>query len=105
MSESKYTPGPWAVCVPAFGLNVISIEQDAALIEGEPSIIGEIDLSGVGIDDETGAANARLISAAPELLDVASRLVAWSFGRRSLAELDEITREAGEASDRAEGRS
>lgn len=48
---------------------ILSIEQDRdALINEEPSIVAEVDLSGEGIDAEVGLANARLIAAAPDLL-------------------------------------
>lgn len=64
-----YTPGPWIVCEGDSESQTVFIEQDrACLIDEEPSTIGEIDLSGEGIDEITGLANARLIAAAPELL-------------------------------------
>ena len=73
--NSKHTPGPWIVCTVADNDSILSIEQDRShLIDEEPSIIGEIDLQGDGIDEEVGTANAALIAAAPDLLDVAKRL-------------------------------
>lgn len=74
-NQSRYTPGPWIVCTVDGDDSILSIEQDReALVDEEPSIVAEVDLSGDGIDEVAGAANARLIAAAPDLLEALTKL-------------------------------
>lgn len=68
---SRHTPGPWIVCTNDTEPDVVFIEQDAENLaeeHGEPSIVGGIGLTGDGIDEVIGLANATLIAAAPDML-------------------------------------
>ena len=67
MSETKHTPGPWVVKSARSGFYVES-QFDV--------IVDSLDVSGRygAIDDE---ANARLIAAAPELLEAAINVAQW----------------------------
>ena len=69
MGISKHTPGPWIVCTPSDSTDYLCIEEDSQLV-GEASTIAEVNLGGEGISEQIGSANARLIAAAPELLEV-----------------------------------
>ena len=62
MSETKHTPGTWV----ADGLEV--------KVEDDGWVLAEV----IDTNDE-GAANARLIAAAPELLDVLERIVRYQL--------------------------
>lgn len=76
LSDTAHTPGPWIVCEGDSESQSVFIEQDReCLIDEEPSTIGEIDLSGEGIDKIVGLANARLIAAAPELLEACKAIL------------------------------
>lgn len=67
-TQPKFTPGPWVVCSVEGDDSIVSAEQDrAAMPHEEPSIIGEINLAGDGIDVDVGMSNAHLIAAAPDL--------------------------------------
>lgn len=67
-TQPKFTPGPWVVCSVEGDDSIVSAEQDrAAMPHEEPSIIGEIDLAGDGIDVDVGMSNAHLIAAAPTM--------------------------------------
>ena len=68
---AKHSPGPYVVCTNNNEPNVLFIEQDAenlAKEHGEPSVIGEVYLTGNGIDEATGRANATLWASAPDML-------------------------------------
>lgn len=87
LSDTAHTPGPWIVCEGDLESQIVFIEQDReCLIHEEPSTIGEIDLSGEGIDEITGLANARLIAAAPELLEACKEQA------KHIGELNRLTR-------------
>jgi len=64
----KHTPGPWIVCTPSDSTDYLCIEEDSQLV-GEASTIAEVNLGGSGISEQIGSGNARLIAAAPELLE------------------------------------
>jgi hypothetical protein len=59
-----HTPGPWKIEDGEPNSQIVYIVES----DGE-STIGEIDLSGDGIDEEIGQANARLIASAPDMLE------------------------------------
>lgn len=69
-----HTPGPWLVCVNSED-NMLSVEQDREAMErngdySEPAIVVMcVDDMGDRLDRATGEANARLIAAAPTLLE------------------------------------
>jgi hypothetical protein len=68
---AKHSPGPYVVCTNDNEPNVLFIEQDAENLaeeHGEPSVIGEVYLTGNGIDEATGRANATLWASAPDML-------------------------------------
>jgi hypothetical protein len=60
---SEHTPGPWKIVPTAAGLVIETVGQRVALVHGSPGPLS--------------TANARLISAAPELLDIAEALSLW----------------------------
>jgi hypothetical protein len=85
---AQHTPGPWRDEMGAFGIQILAYDP-----EGET--IRLADMPADETDDETQA-NARLIAAAPELLE-ALRLIARSDGFKDgtwVGELQEIARKA-----------
>ncbi len=97
----NHSPGPWVVCTDATQPNIVLIEQDAERLaeeHGEPSVIGEVDLTGDGIDKQTGIANARLIAAAPDMLvcleDFVAAYLPTNGGDLSLPMLNEVLKAA-----------
>lgn len=64
---SKHTPGPWAVGGP----HGLLVNSPAGTIVVHPG-------GSAGAGREELCANARLIAAAPDLLEVASRLLSWA---------------------------
>lgn len=68
MSETKHTPGPWSVAE----------TQEGTLIKSdvEPGYFARIQGACAGAHGKQGAANARLIAAAPELLAACKATVA-----------------------------
>ena len=79
--KATHTPGPWTVGVPSFdvlGLGCLSG------IHGEAFVICDMC---VGYPKETQEANARLIAAAPELFELAKRVMNLNpFGDREIYE-------------------
>ena len=69
-----HTPGPWKIEDGEPNSKIVYIVE----YDGE-STIGEIDLSGDGIDEEIGRANARLIAASPAMLDTLDRIANGEF--------------------------
>lgn len=65
MTHSKHTPGPWAVC----STNCEDVRANGYLL-----FAGQMPLVDPVAANPEGKANARLIAAAPELLDVAKLL-------------------------------
>lgn len=89
-----HTPGPWKIEDGEPNSQIVYIVES----DGE-STIGEIDLSGDGIDEETGMANARLIAAAPELLTLLEESLVYveeceSFHKESCRTLSKRIRDA-----------
>jgi len=68
MSEEKYTPAPWTLEYSTYDVNGVNWEVEGA----DGSHIAQNNLG--GNDRETELANARLIAAAPELLEAAVKL-------------------------------
>ena len=68
---SKHTPGPWSV---SYGTDISGIENDT-----EAGCVGQVDVAHVYLRTVDGRteANARLIAAAPELLEAARLVIAW----------------------------
>lgn len=102
---SLYTPGPWRV--PVF------INADAPMRMGDCLLgqqicgavrIGFTERQNVGAEEEL--ANARLIAAAPDLLDVLKRLSSFEFHHQGIAEgpLATILQQAKTAIAKAEDR-
>lgn len=73
MSAGKHTPGPWTYVI---GKSLLHVEVDAAA----PHIDGIHFLAGQAICSlpKKAEANARLIAAAPELLEACKKLVEWN---------------------------
>lgn len=75
--ETKYTPGPWLISdqgKPAtfvYALNPHGYNKFWTLVQGGGNSITE------RTTDEELEANARLIAAAPELLEACAAIVAW----------------------------
>ena len=61
--SAKHTPGPWHINAPA---SVVSIDG-----------LHVCDVNGYGATDERKQADARLISAAPDLLAALEYIMAW----------------------------
>jgi hypothetical protein len=82
----KHTPGPWIVCTNSED-NRLSIEQDFEnLPEGysDPTIIVDcVDDMGQNLDRPTAEANARIMAAAPDLLNALSELHGEFMSRMS----------------------
>jgi len=77
---SAHTQGPWAVRDIPTGQRYIGPSQDG----GAPSVA--LVLSRVNVPDERLAADARLIAAAPELLEALQRLSAQCERMRMLGQ-------------------
>ncbi len=74
-TEVKHTPGPWGMSIA--GKTMATYSQSHAIYqEGRPNLIAGIfyDVEG-GI--ETAKANARLIAAAPQLVEAAKEMLCW----------------------------
>lgn len=69
--SAKHTPGPWAL----YGENVHGVVVGATAAKHPASYVS-IACAGVFRHRGEGLANARLIAAAPELLDIAKRVEA-----------------------------
>lgn len=67
---SKHTPGPWVIDWNVSRLDVFSIDASKLVATLRRSTLSE------GID-QTAIANARLISAAPELLQALQSMLQW----------------------------
>ena len=67
MSDTQYTPGPWVVADDGDGLIYVLTEDEGLVADAhDPSFI----------DDEVAKANARLIAAAPELVEALEKMTA-----------------------------
>lgn len=77
MIETKFTPGPWIVCVGNGGS--IFGDQDNAAHNGDNPYIGEVAGIGVNKDIPECTANAHLIAACPDMFDVIKELYDWSI--------------------------
>ena len=69
--EKKHTPGPWEVRKTASG--------NPFIYAGQLNVAG-VAMVRAGVDSATAEANARLIAAAPELLEALIQAVAWIEG-------------------------
>ena len=75
---SKHTPGPWSYVGETHGFYV-----------GKPGIRLAAVMGAGGVEEEE--ANARLIAAAPELLDIVQRFVTTSRGDDWIANLNQLS--------------
>lgn len=78
MNELKHTPGPWKIIDKNYHASIINPGIDAA--GGKISVVlvsvSPNELSGIsGKDDQEREANAKLISAAPDLLEALHELL------------------------------
>lgn len=72
MSAAKHTPGPWFTKREGFSTVYVEARIGQGMLQ-EVAACGPTEAGPAQQD-----ANARLISAAPDLLDVARKFVAWS---------------------------
>ncbi|KAB7765370.1 hypothetical protein [Xanthomonas sp. LMG 12461] len=94
MSETKWTPGPWLVNTAGVGSSYGGIEVTEFYVYN-PKVVKNVAIAADIVDPKTGQpseANARLISAAPELYEALSRLeqyghtdATWDFAMRAMA--------------------
>jgi len=103
MSDNKHTPGPWRLEKQAAGLDWTSIGGPVATVGGEALcesvefIVGEVSDFGPHGEQETEA-NARLIAAAPDLLEACEYAAEHAEGlrREALREaIDKATEKEG----------
>lgn len=95
----KSTPGPWRVrnCQTAVLVDVVR-NGEAMLI----ALVADNDTEGdTEIDRKTN--NARLIAAAPEMLDLLKKIADWPFPFLSGKGIDEVRELAGEMVKKVEG--
>lgn len=83
MSEAKYTPGPWGEPKKSGDGKRIFIEQDA---DGWHSLRVEVDSD--DCDSDTAMANAKLIVAAPDLLEACQLVSNASAGTCDASNID-----------------
>lgn len=101
--NARHTPGPWTVIVeriPHTGLTltyVTAADPAAAKDSGYRSVPFHIGYAGSADSAEREAANARLVSRAPCLLDVLERMVG-ATGAPDADLMDEARRLLGEVS-------
>jgi hypothetical protein len=67
MSETRFTPGPWKVSTENKGSIFGDLDNDAH--DGDNPYIGTVAGIGTDKDDPECTANAKLIAAAPDLLE------------------------------------
>lgn len=105
-SEARHTPGPWTpegsfvVAYGEHGANICAVSEprSSAVVEyTRPSLRSDY--------GEEIYANARLIAAAPELLEAGNRVMNAIYMQRDNAELTAATNELAEAIMKAEERS
>jgi hypothetical protein len=98
MSNTKHTPGPWTIDEKLEGQTCITSKQHGSF--AEPIICRVFDSSHVPLSEQD--ANARLIAAAPELLEalqmMANKVFGYGYGelteddrQRIIALLDKAT--------------
>lgn len=100
MNEAKHTPGPW---MPEFGEAYrVRAQQDGGQVAIMMNLKGRHGLAGRRTGNEV-AANARLISSAPEMLDALQEIVAAADGS-GWAQLDATLANARAAIAKATGK-
>lgn len=77
METVKHTPGPWIVCIGNEGS--IFGDQDNDVHNGDHPYIGTV--AGIGVDKDIPecTANAKLISAAPDMYEIIKELYEFSM--------------------------
>lgn len=101
MSESKHTPGPWRIFETDHGSKIIGIGSE------DGAGVADAGFGLWGGDSDEARANARLVAAAPELLEALKYLVMHCKGldRFEGNPINEAIRAGREAIAKAEGRS
>ena len=103
MSESNPTPGPWSAFVVEETMTV-AVDIGPHPSGKRPNVVdwGGFDTCGLPLDQQV--ANARLIAAAPDLLDLARMVDAWgNLLRRHTAHEAAMVKSARAAIAKAEG--
>lgn len=103
MTEAKHTPGPWVVCIQDDDDKAFEIFSESQLVNGRISAEKWDDaLARAGLNHKEFEANARLIAAAPELLEALNAALAtiddyldyehngdpWVEDARAMGEMD-----------------
>lgn len=77
---NKHTPGPWGICKwdsKTIEARIQYLHEDDE--DAEPESIVVADVYGGDLEGREADANARLIAAAPELLEALKELIAWGL--------------------------
>ena len=73
--KTKHTPRPWTMSTNKHSINISRFEQEEDTTESEWTGLAKVYFSGGCPDDPEGLANAKLISASPDLLRALRKLV------------------------------
>jgi hypothetical protein len=98
---SKFTPGGWFVAEHNWNAaSVYTKEKTVCLLSISEEEATEENQSGLSVEM---LANARLIAAAPEMLDLLKKIADWPFPFLSGKGIDEVRELAGEMVKKVEG--
>jgi hypothetical protein len=102
MKRVQPTPGPWEISDKS---PVLIVGYDPRLFpENERVTIAKVDPAGDRMDAEIGEANARLIAAAPEMLELLRRAFEYTYRDQRQEGADMLTKEIEKVIAKAEGR-
>jgi len=95
--ETKHTPGPWVIDWNVSRLDIFGSDETALVASLRRSTLSQT-------IDEAARANARLIAAAPELLDSLSEILDYKGGADSALHDEYVMDRARAALAKAEGK-